>query len=164
MGRSQLSEEKMKIGGVIVSEHIALISVQGTPHAVGIAGTILEALGEAGINVEFISCCPDVGGGDTLCVSADMVKLDRALDLIEDLQDAVRATRVVAMKDLCSVTVFGPHFREIPNVASQVFKALAEVGINILSISTSVSSVTCVFDEAKLLDAMTSLRNHFDIP
>jgi aspartate kinase len=164
MGRSQVSDTRMKIGGVLVSQHIALVSVQGAPHEIGIAGTILEALGESGINVEFISCCPDVGGGDTLCISAEMKKLDYALDLIEDLQERIHASRIVAMQNLCSVAVFGPHFREIPNVASQIFKALAEVGINILSISTSVSSVTCVFDESKLGDALASLRNHFEIP
>ena len=99
MGRSHVSDTRMKIGGVLVSQHIVLISVQGTPHAIGIAGTVLEALGESGINVEFISCCPDVGGGDTLCVSADMKHIDRAVDLIEELQEEVRATRIVAMRE-----------------------------------------------------------------
>lgn len=164
MGRSGLPDTRMKIGGVLVSQHIGLISVQGAPHAVGIAGMIFESLGAAGINVEFISCCPDVGGGDTIVVSAEMRKLERALLLIEELQESIGATRVVAMRDLCSVAVFGPHFREIPNVASQIFKALAEVGINILSISTSVSSVTCVFDQSRLADALGSLRSHFEIP
>ncbi len=159
-----MPDTRMKIGGVLVSQHIGLISVQGAPHAIGIAGTILESLGYAGINVEFISCCPDVGGGDTIVVSAEMKKLEKALDLIEELQDSIGATRIVAMRELCSVAVFGPHFREIPNVASQIFKALAEVGINILSISTSVSSVTCVFDQGKLTEALASLRSRFEIP
>ncbi len=62
------------------------------------------------------------------------------------------------------LAVFGPHFREIPNVASQVFKALAEAGINILAISTSVSSVTCVFKQERLSEGLASLRGRFEIP
>ena len=48
---------------------------------------------------------------------------------------------------LVAVAIYGPHFREIPAVAGRIFRALADAGMNILAISTSVSSVTSVFEE-----------------
>jgi aspartate kinase len=93
-----------------------------------------------------------------------MASFDEALDRVEEIRADVDAKKVVTNEDLCALAVFGPHFREIPNVASQVFKALAEVGINILAISTSVSSVTCVFKQEKLSEGLASLRGRFEIP
>ena len=156
--------ERMKIGGVLVSQKIGMISIEGTPNTPGIAGMVLESLGTAGISVEFISCCPDLGGGATISVCVEMTYFDEALDRVEEIRAEVDAKKVVTNEDLCALAVFGPHFREIPNVASQVFKALAEVGINILAISTSVSSVTCVFKQESLAEALTSLRSRFEIP
>lgn len=156
--------QRMKIGGVLTSQTLGMISVEGAPNTPGIAGTVLEALGRAGISVEFISCCPDLGGGATISVCVEMPRFDEALDLIEDVKADVEAKQIVTTEELCAVAVFGPHFREIPNIASQVFKALAEAGINILAISTSVSSVTCVIKQSRLNDALVSLRERFEIP
>ncbi len=155
---------RMKIGGVLTTKMLGMISVEGAPNTPGIAGKVLEELGAAGISVEFISCCPDLGGGATISVCVEMSRFDEALDLVEEVKAEVEAQKIVTTEDLCAVAVFGPHFREIPNIASQVFIALAEAGINILAISTSVSSVTCVVKQSRLDDALVSLRGRFDIP
>ena len=154
----------MKIGGVLASQQLGMVSIVGTPDTPGIAGVVLAALGAAGISVEFISCCPDLGGGATITVCVEMARFDEALDRIEEIRADIDAKQIVTNEDICALAVYGPHFREIPNVASQVFKALAEVGINILAISTSVSSVTCVFRQDRLGDALGSLRGRFEIP
>jgi aspartokinase len=157
-------ERKMKVGGVLTSEHLAMVSVLGAKNTPGIAGIVLETLGRQGINVEFISSCPDLGEGATISICVEESILAGALEKMEHIRSEIGAQQLVTNRGLCLVAVFGPHFREIPNVASQVFKTFAEVGINILAISTSVSSVTCVFEEARLSEAMQNLRVHFEIP
>jgi len=154
----------MKVGGVLVAEDLGMISVLGASATPGIAGIVLDSLGARSINVEFISCCPDMGEGYTISVCVEMEEFDDALDAVEDVRDRVQAGQVSTTPDLCCVAVFGPHFREIPNVASQIFKAMAAVGINILAISTSISSVSCVIEQARLPEALESLRGHFEIP
>lgn len=157
-------DQKLKIGGVIVTQNLGMVTVQGAPHTPGIAGEIFEAIGVKGINVDFISCGPDQGGGDTLSVCFDQGRFDDAADTIEKVGDRLHAQRIATRENLCAVAVFGPHFREIPNIASRIFKAFAAAQVNILAISTSVSSVTCVFDQERLPEALTSLRGHFEIP
>ena len=154
----------MKIGGILVTRDVGMVSVLGASAAPGIAGIVLDSLGREGINVEFISCCPDLGEGYTISVCTRMDRFEDALDAIEDVRQQVGAQQVATNADLCVVAVFGPHFREIPNVASRIFKAHAEVGISILAISTSVSSVTCVFDQRRLDEALATLRERFDVP
>jgi aspartate kinase len=154
----------LKIGGVIVTQNLGMVTVQGAPHSPGIAGEIFEAIGVQGINVDFISCGPDQGGGDTMSLCFDQGRFDDAADTIERVGERLHAQKIATRENLCAVAVFGPHFREIPNIASRIFKALAEAGVNILAISTSVSSVTCVFDQEHLTAALASLRGHFDVP
>ena len=45
-----------------------------------------------------------------------------------------------------------------------MFRALAQAGINIEAISTSISTVTCIITEASLPDALTAIYHHFDVP
>ena len=154
----------MKVGGILSAEDLGMITVQGAPDSPGIAGKILEAIGNSGINVGFISCAPDLGGGASITVCVGMDRFEQALDEIERVRDEIHAQEVATQERICSVSVFGPHFGEIPNVASRIFQALAEAGINILAISTSVSSVTCVFNQTLLNEGMDSLKTRFEIP
>jgi aspartokinase len=62
------------------------------------------------------------------------------------------------------VSIFGPDFRERPGIAGTMFDALAAEEINILAISTSISTVSCVIESAALEAALNSLRKTFDLP
>jgi aspartate kinase len=154
---------RVPVGGVQVYRDLGMISILGTPHGPGMAGEVLETLGEAGINVEFISCCPDSGGGDDIVVCVARARIDEALAILEPVRPRIRPVGMKVTSGLVGLAIFGPHFREIPAVAGRVFRALADAGVNILAISTSVSSVTSVFEEARLEDALAALRERFDI-
>ena len=77
---------RMSVGGVQVYRDLGMISILGTPQGPGMAGDVLEALGEAGINVEFISCCPDSGGGDDIVVCVARARVDDALAALGPVQ------------------------------------------------------------------------------
>lgn len=157
------AERKMKIGGILISHDLGMISILGTPRGPGTAGVVLEALGTAEINVEFISCCPDSGGGDNIVICMERTRLTDGMEAINEIRDQIRSARINTTEALCAVSVFGPHFREIPTVAGKIFRALADAGVNILAISTSISSVTSVFDQGMLEQALTSLRRRFEV-
>ena len=154
---------KMKIGGILVSRDLGMISILGTPHQPGTAGVVLEVIGAAAINVEFISCCPDSGGGDNIVICIGRDRLEDGMQRMDGVRDRIHSARISTTETLVAVSVFGPHFREIPTVAGQIFRALADVGVNILAISTSISSVTSVFDQALLDSALDSLRRRFEV-
>jgi aspartokinase len=158
-----VTEEKVRVGGVQVYRGLSMISILGTPHGPGMAGVVLETLGNAGVNVEFISCCPDSGGGDNIVVCVERHRLAEALARLETVRDRIRPLGMTTREGLVGVAVFGPHFREIPAVAGRIFRAMADVGINILAISTSVSSVTSVFEEALLETGLAALHKRFEI-
>ncbi len=158
-----MSERKLKVGGILVSRNLGMISVLGTPAGPGMAGVVMEAVGNAEINIEFISCCPDTSGGDNIVVCVVKDRVDDALAAVDSVRERVRPARITTTENLTAVSVFGPHFREIPSVAGKVFRAFSDAGVNILAISTSISSVTSVFDESMLEPALASLRRRFDV-
>ncbi|MFB0546725.1 MAG: ACT domain-containing protein, partial [Anaerolineae bacterium] len=59
---------------------------------------------------------------------------------------------------------FGPHFGERPGIAGVMFSALASVGINILAISTSISSLSCVINVSDMDEAVWALGEAFELP
>jgi aspartate kinase len=158
-----MTARKMPVGGVQVYRDLGMISILGTPHGPGMAGEVLETLGEAGINVEFISCCPDSGGGDDIVVCVARARIEEALAALEPARPRINPVGVKVTPGLVGLAVFGPHFREIPAVAGRIFRALADAGVNILAISTSVSSVTSVFEESRLDEALAALHARFEI-
>jgi len=66
--------------------------------------------------------------------------------------------------EVAIVSIFGPDFRERPGIAGRMFDALAGRQVNILAISTSISTVSCVVASAQLDLALRALRETFDLP
>ncbi len=158
-----MTERRMRVGGVQLYPNLSMISVLGTPRGPGMAGVVLEALGNAGINVEFISCCPDSGGGDNIVLCVERSRVDLALLALEGVRDRILPVGIRMHEGLVGLAVFGPHFREIPAVAGRIFRALADANVDILAISTSVSSVTSIIEQSMLSAALDSLHARFEI-
>ena len=155
---------KVKIGGVIRNSNLAKVGVMGIPDRPGVAGAILSALGREGINVEFIVQCIDLNNHDhvVFCIAQD--DLEAALSILEEIRPQLGAKEVIHKPEVGIVSIFGPDFRERPGIAGAMFSALASVGINILAISTSISTVSCVLDAEHLSEAVRVIEETFDMP
>ncbi len=156
--------EKIRIGGIMQNAHLALVSVSALPDRPGIAASILSGLGERAVNVQFIVQCIDQNERDQVAMCVDREDLPRALEVVNDIAPRLEAGRVNATPKVAVVSIFGPDFRERPGIAGTMFKALAEQGINIKAISTSISTVSCVIDLEWLEVGVAALRQTFDLP
>jgi len=155
---------KIKIGGIIQNTSLAEVGVLGIPDRPGTAAAILGALGKARINVQFVVQCIDMSHRDhvVFCVHED--DLDATLEIMNEVKEYICAECVVSQPQVAIVSIFGPDFRERPAIAGTMFEALAAQGINILAISTSISTVSCVIDSERMADAVTALKETFDLP
>jgi aspartate kinase len=156
--------EKIKIGGVIQNDQLASISILAVKDRPGIAAAVLDALGHRHLNVQFVVQVIDHEDHDQMVLCVDRADLPACLEAIERLRPELQPAAVVARSDVASIAVFGPDFRERPGIAGRMFRALAEQQINILAISTSISTVNCIIDLARLPDAYASLSRCFDLP
>ena len=72
--------------------------------------------------------------------------------------------QVIQRPNVAIISIFGPDFRERPGIASTMFSALGAKQINILAISTSISTLSCVIDADCLDEAVVAMRETFDLP
>ena len=155
---------KIKIGGIMQTTGLAKEGVMSIPDRPGIAGTIMKALGHKGINVQFIVQCIDTQGNDhvVFCLKED--DLEAAQSILEDVRRKVGGKQVIQRRNVAIVSIFGPDFRERPGIAGTMFSALGKRRINILAISTSISTISCVIDADRVEEAVAAVRDVFDMP
>jgi len=159
-----MKAENIKIGGIIQKRNLAKIGILAIPDRPGVAGAVFTALGVHGINCPFIVHTIDRDNLDSivLCVSRD--QLGEALDVLETVKTTIGAREVLYEREVGMLAIFGPHFGDRPGVAGIMFSALASVGINILAISTSISSLSCLIDAARMDDGIQALKQAFEQP
>lgn len=155
---------KIKIGGIIQNQSLAALSILGITDRPGIAAEVLNALGEHHISIQFIAQLIDFQRQDHLCLCIARDSLRIALPLAQAAADKVGAQALHCAEEVSLISIFGPDFRERPGIAGAMFAALAAQNINILAISTSISTVSCVIDAQHLASAGAALRETFELP
>jgi aspartate kinase len=155
---------KIRIGGIMQNAHLSLLNVTAVPDRPGIAAAILSSLGGRGINVQFIVQCIDQSQQDQVALCVDRDDLPVALELVNAIAPEIDAGKVVSQPEVAIVSIFGPDFRERPGIAGTMFQSLADRGVNIMAVSTSISTVSCVINAEVLETALFALRDTFDLP
>jgi aspartate kinase len=155
---------KIRIGGIMQNAHLALLNVTAVPDRPGIAAAILGELGRRSINVQFIVQCIDQNKQDQVALCVDRDDWQAAKDAVMQVAPELQAGQVISYPEAAIVSIFGPDFRERPGIAGTMFDSLAAAGINIMAISTSISTVSCVIESDLLEAALDSLRSTFDLP
>jgi aspartokinase len=156
--------EKIRIGGIMQNAHLSLLNVTAVPDRPGTAAAILSALGTRNVNVQFIVQCIDQNQQDQVALCVDRDDLEAARGVVTQVAPELEAGKVVAHPEAAIVSIFGPDFRERPGIAGAMFQALADRQVNILAVSTSISTVSCVIGSDDLELALMSLRETFDLP
>jgi len=90
--------------------------------------------------------------------------LEAALEVLNTVKETVGAKEVVYDGEVGMISIFGPHFAERPGIAGMMFSALASAGINILAISTSISSLCCIIDLSDMDEAVQAIEGAFELP
>jgi aspartate kinase len=134
------------------------------PDRPGVASTVLGALFEKNVNVQFIVETTDLSNRSNMILCVDMNDLETAISAIENVRPYINAEGVIYQPNIAMVSVFGPHFRDQPGIAVIAFSSLAAVGINIMAISTSISTISCVVDGDEVDKAVDALSLAFNVP
>ena len=159
-----MKAENVKIGGIIQKRNLAKISVLAIPDRPGVAGVVFSALGARGINCPFIVHTIDLDNLDSIVLAVSRQQLDEALEVLETVKTTVGARNVVYEEAVGMIAIFGPHFGDRPGISGIMFSALASAEINILAISTSISSLSCLIVASRMDDAIEALKQAFAQP
>ena len=156
--------QKTKIGGIIQNDQLASISVLAIKDRPGIAAAVLDALGQRNINVQFVVQVIDQADQAQMVLCVDRTDLPASLAAIETIRPDLQPAAVTSRTDVAAVAIFGPDFRERPGIAGMMFRSLAAKGVNILAISTSISTINCIVELSRLHEALSAINEQFDLP
>jgi len=155
---------KVKVGGIMASTGLATVSILCLANRADVAGTVLHALGKRNVNIEFVVHNLDLEGNGNMTFCIDQKNLETALEVLEGVKPLVEAKGISYHPNVAVISVFGPHFRERPMISGLMFNALGTIGINVLAISTSISSCSCLIQEDQAEDALRALHETFEAP
>lgn len=153
--------EQPIISGIAFSRDEAKLTLLGVPDVPGVAARILAPVGAKNIEIDMIvqNVGLDQTTDFTFTVHRNDAKAARAV--LDEIREALGARDVISDDKICKVSVVGVGMRSHAGVASQMFQALADEGINIQMISTSEIKISVVVDEKYLELAVRALHTAF---
>ena len=159
--REVVSVEKMLIRGVTRDNNVARIAVVGLPDQPGIAFRIFSLLSKQNINVDIIlqSIGRDNSKDISFTVSED--KMDQAVSILKENLTSLGAQRIEVNDNVCKLSVVGTGMQTNAGVATKMFEALYEAGININMISTSEIKISVLIDEQDSDKALRVVHDAF---
>lgn len=153
--------EKTLIRGVAKDTNVTRISVIGLKDTPGIAFKLFNKLAQQKVNIDII--LQSVGRDGTKDITFT-VPLDRgkdAVEAIETLGDALSYKEIATDNSCAKISIVGAGMESHPGVASKMFEALYDAGINIQMISTSEIKISVLID-AKYADlAVQAVHDKF---
>jgi aspartate kinase len=159
-------DEKMEqaiISGIAFNRDEAKITVMSVPDRPGIAYAILGPIADANIDVDMIIQNASVDGITDFSFTVHRNDYQKALGIAKKVQAHIGAKGVVGDNRVCKVSMVGVGMRSHVGIASQMFRTLAEEGINIEMISTSEIKISVVVDEKYLELAVRVLHKAFGL-
>ena len=153
--------EKTLIRGVAKDSNVATISVVGLQETPGVAFKIFNKLAQHKINVDII--LQSVGRDSTKDITFTVPKSDgkTAVQSINSLKDSLNYKEVTLDESVAKVSVVGAGMESHPGVASKMFEALYDAGINIRMISTSEIKISVLIDAEYADKAVRAVHDAF---
>ncbi|MDH5513461.1 MAG: aspartate kinase [Gammaproteobacteria bacterium] len=151
------------ISGIAFNRDEAKLTVRGVPDKPGIAARILDEIGKANINVDMI--VQNVGADGTTDFTFTVHRGDykKALGILQRVAQEMNAREVSGDDKIVKISVVGVGMRSHAGIASQMFRTLADEGINIQMISTSEIKISVVVDEKYLELGVRALHSAFGL-
>jgi aspartate kinase len=155
--------EKPIISGIAFSRDEAKLTIRGVPDRPGIAYHILDEIAKANVNVDMIVQNVGLDGTTDFSFTVHRNDYKRATDILKKLAPELKAREVVGDDKIVKISAVGVGMRSHAGIASQMFKALADEGINIQMISTSEIKISVVVEEKYLELGVRALHGTFGL-
>lgn len=152
--------EELVISGVELDAGQARVTLTDVPDLPGMAAKVFRTIAEAGVFVDMIVQNVGHDGKTMLSFTVPRAAADRA----EEAAKAVEAGPVMVEPTLAKLSVLGVGMRTHTGVATRMFGALADRGINITLINTSEVRINVATDVDRGEESLACLREAFALP
>jgi aspartate kinase len=156
--------EQAQISGIAFNRDEAKLTILGVPDQPGVAHKILGPVSAANVEVDMIiqNVAPD-GTTTDFTFTIHRNDYEKTLDILNKVSTDLGAREVSGDNKIVKISLVGVGMRSHAGIASTMFEALANEGINIRMISTSEIKVSVVVDEKYLELGVRALHSAFGL-
>jgi len=156
--------EKQIVSGVTLAKAEAKITLRDVKDKPGVAAAIFGTLADQSIVVDMIvQNISDDGATTDITFTVPDSEYDKAIKALEGAGDAIEYARLSGSKGGAKISVVGVGMRSHAGVASSMFKALADKGINIQLITTSEIKTSVLIDDQYAELAVRALHTYYGL-
>lgn len=155
--------EKMLVSGVACDKNTARVAVMGVKDEPGTAFKLFNMIAKKGINVDNIVQSIGRDGTKDISFTVNEDDTDDVLRVLDDNSGGIHFHKVDVLREVAKVSIVGAGIMSNPGVASRMFEALFDVGINIKMIFTSEIRISVLIDEKYADKAMNAIHDAFGL-
>ena len=156
--------EQAVVSGIAFNRDEAKISVLGVPDKPGIAFQILGPIADANIDVDVIIQNVSKDGKTDFSFTVNRSEYAHAVKILKTkVLHGLGNPQIEGDQRICKVSIVGIGMRSHVGIASKMFRALSQEGINIQMISTSEIKTSVVIDEKYIELAVRALHAAFEL-
>ncbi|MBX3709738.1 MAG: aspartate kinase [Gammaproteobacteria bacterium] len=155
--------QKRLVSGIAFSREEAIISLSSIPRQIGVEGLILGKVSQANIEIDMIAQNASIDNKSDFTFTVPRREHSKAMKIIEELAAELGAVTIKTNPKVAKLSLVGIGMRSHTGVASTMFKALGNEGINIQMITTSEIKISVVVDESHLERGVRAVHQAFEL-
>lgn len=159
-------EEQMEqplVSGVAFNRDEAKLTLVGVPDTPGVASKILRPISDQNIEVDMIVQNVGLDKKTDFTFTVHRNDYKKAKSVLQEVCEKLGADSAAGDDRIAKVSIVGVGMRSHAGVATTMFEALSNEGINIQMISTSEIKISVVIDEKYLELAVRALHSAFQL-
>ncbi len=149
------------VGGAALTPNEARVTVLGVPDVPGKSLQIFSAIAERKITVDMVVQNVGRKGRADISFTVPRTELESTLAAVQSVMDEVGADGMIHDDQVSKVSAVGINMATQTGVASQMFRALADAGVNIQMITTSEIKISALVPQAQALTALRAVHESF---
>ncbi len=153
--------EQPLISGIAHNRDEAKLTIRGVSDIPGVAYRILGPISEAHVNVDMIVQNVSADGTTDLTFTVHRNDYRKARTILDEIAPKLGAVEVFGDDTIAKISVVGVGMRSHAGIASTMFRALSDEGINIQMISTSEIKISVVVEDKYMELAVRALHKAF---
>ncbi len=155
--------EQAIISGVSHDTSEAKVTIRDVPDRPGVAASVFGMLADANVNVDMIIQNVSESGTTDISFTTPVEDLVRARRATAEVVAELGARSWNVDESVAKVSLVGAGMKTHPGVAAQMFRALADAGVNLDMISTSSIRISCVIAAEDVERAVRALHSSFGL-
>ncbi|QDU57838.1 aspartate kinase [Aeoliella mucimassa] len=151
------------VSGAALTKDEARVTVRHIPDQPGTSQAIFSRLAAKNVTVDMI--VQNLGAGGTADISFTVPESDlkRAMEALREATAELGGGDVSYDEDVAKISIVGLGMATQSGVADRMFRSLAEMGINIIAITTSDIKVSVLVERARMTDALRAVHREFEL-